>query len=229
MTKARTPAGGDLLHSEDASSSRHSTADGTGTDEHALLARLKIGDQEAFREAIVRFSPQMLGTARSIVGPAYAEDVVQDTWLVVLSKIDAFEGRAALSTWLATIVSNRAISYLRARFKEIDPMPASEEDSPGSDWFDAIGSWISPPTVWSAGSPEELLSADALQDCIDKHLDLMPDQQRLVLVMRDMQQRSYTDICNELEISPSNVRVLLHRGRLRLMNMVNGFQKSGTC
>jgi RNA polymerase sigma-70 factor (ECF subfamily) len=197
--------------------------------EHVLVARLKTGDQEAFREAVVRFSPQMLAIARSIVGPAQAEDIVQDSWLTFLSRIKRFEERAALATWLVRIVSNRAISHLRSRAREVSSTRSNEEGDPESVWFDESGRWATPPAVWSAGSPEELLSADELQDCIDKHLESMPDQQRLVLVMRDMQQLSFEDICNELGVSASNVRVLLHRGRLRLMNMVDGFQKTGTC
>jgi RNA polymerase sigma-70 factor (ECF subfamily) len=197
--------------------------------EHVLVARLKTGDQEAFREAILRFSPQMLAIARSIAGPAQAEDIVQDSWLTVLSRIKRFEERAALATWLVRIVSNRAISHLRSRAREVSPTQPNEERDPESAWFDESGRWATPPAVWSAGSPEELLSADELQGCIDKHLESMPDQQRLVLVMRDMQQLSFEDICNELGVSASNVRVLLHRGRLRLMNMVDGFQKTGTC
>jgi len=203
------------------------TADEANDDD--LVARLKRGDQDAFRQAIVRFSPRMLATARAIVGPTCAEDVVQDSWLAVLNKIQGFEERSALTTWLVRIVSNRAVSHLRSQSREVNPSPAHDDEAAGSDWFDESGRWSTPPPSWSEGSPEDLLSAEALHDCLDKHLHLMPDQQRLVLVMRDMEQQSYTDICNEMGLSASNVRVLLHRGRLRLMNMVNGFQKSGTC
>lgn len=197
-------------------------------DDAALVARLKLGDRDAFRHAVMLYSPQMLATARSIVGSAYAEDMVQESWLAVLSKIHKFEGRAALRTWLVRIVTNRAISHLRSRSREASP-PASGDGGPEADWFDDAGRWAVPPTSWSTGSPEELLNADSLQECLDKHLQLMPDQQRSVLVLRDMHQRSYEDICNELALSASNVRVLLHRGRLRLMKMVNGFQETGTC
>lgn len=197
------------------------------SDESALVERLKYGGRDAYREAILRYSPKMLAAARAIVGPADAEDVVQDTWITVLDKVGQFEGRAALGTWLLRIVSNRAISHLRAHAREVSP--SDRDDEPQSPWFDDSGRWRAPPTAWSAGSPEELLSADALQDCIDKHLQLMPEQQRLVVVMRDIQQQSYDEICNELRVSASNVRVLLHRGRLRLMTMVNGFQETGKC
>ncbi len=197
-------------------------------EEEALIAGLKAGDEAAYREAIARYSPQMIAAARSLVGTALAEDVVQDAWVTVLTKLDRFEGRAALSTWLIRIVSNRAISLLRARSREITP-PSDDSGDPASNWFDPQGRWRTPPAAWDTASPEDLLSAGALQDCIDKHLALMPEQQRLALVMREIGQQSYDDICNELEVSASNVRVLLHRGRLRLMAMINAFHETGTC
>ncbi|MFU8813822.1 MAG: RNA polymerase sigma factor [Pseudomonadales bacterium] len=209
------------------------TADGSSlTDafaaEQRLVQALQAGDHAAFREAVSRYSPQMLARARSIVGPANAEDVVQDTWIAAFRQIGGFEHRAALGTWLLSIVSNTSISLLRKRSKEVSP-PRHYDNEPEADWFDASGSWAAPPNVWEANSPEDLLIADALQDCIDKHLLLMSDSQREVLIKRDMQGDSFDSICNELALSASNVRVLLHRGRMRIMKMVDHFQDTGSC
>lgn len=196
--------------------------------EAELLAGLKAGDPEAFRVAVTRYSGPMLATARAIVGPANAEDIVQDAWLAAYRQIGGFEGRAALGTWLQRIVANRAISHLRSRAREsVDPDPAADE--PETAWFDRRGHWKAPRITWDCSSPEDLLAADALQDCIDKHLELMPANQRQVLVMRDMQALPVDDICNELAVSASNVRVLLHRARVRLMKMVDHFQVTGSC
>ena len=170
----------------------------------------------------------MLATARAIAGPANAEDIVQDAWLTVFERIDSFEGRSSFKTWLQRIVANRAISYLRSRSREVS-QTGTEEDVSVSDWFDATGSWASPPTGWHGDSPDALLAAEDLQDCIDKHLQEMPDNQRSVLVLRDMQQMEFAEICNELNLSASNARVLLHRGRMRLMKMVNYFEETGSC
>jgi RNA polymerase sigma-70 factor (ECF subfamily) len=74
-----------------------------------------------------------------------------------------------------------------------------------------------------------LLTADELEDCFDKHLQLLPDKQRSALVMRDMQDMAFEEICETLEVSAPNVRVLLHRARLRLVAMVNRFQETGRC
>lgn len=193
-----------------------------------LVSALQAGDRAAFEQAVIRYSPTMLATARAIVGAAHAEDIVQDAWIAVHRQITGFEQRAALGTWLNRIVSNRAISFLRAHAREVQQNARSDEE-PDANWFDTQGRWTAPPRSWDAASPDDLLSADALQACIDKHLQLMPDSQRQVMVMRDMQEQSFDDICNDLGLTASNARVLLHRARLRLMKMVDHFQETGTC
>jgi len=204
-------------------------SDGTSTDtEQDLLRRLRDGDRNAYREAVERYSPRMLWTARRIVGQDQAEDIVQDAWISVLTNLDGFEGRCTLGTWLVRIATNRAISHVRSTSREVK-LGSDGDGTSNVDWFDEKGRWATPPDVWDAGSPDELLSAGLLQDCIDKHLELMPENQRAVVIMRDMEQESFDDICNALNLSASNARVLLHRGRLRLLDMINGFQKTGAC
>ncbi|MDZ7670930.1 MAG: RNA polymerase sigma factor [Gammaproteobacteria bacterium] len=215
------PRAGEGADSSTNNSTRH-------TDEAALVAQLQAGDQEAYRTAVAKYSPRMLATARAIVGPAQAEDVVQEAWVTVFRQIGKFEQRSALSTWLQRIVANGAISHLRKQKKEASS-DTSQEQPPDADWFDSRGRWVNPPVAWDTSTPDDLLTAADLQDCIDKHIALMSDQQRQVLVMRDMQSQSFDDICNDLGVTASNVRVLLHRGRTRLMKMVDHFQETGTC
>jgi RNA polymerase sigma-70 factor, ECF subfamily len=205
-----------------------SSTDNNFSDEISLVAGLRAGQREAFRFAVGRYSAQMLAAARAIVGPANAEDIVQDAWLTVFKQIDGFEHRAALGTWLQRIVSNRAISHLRAHAREVAP-PVAEGSEPDADWFDSAGNWANPPRSWDMASPDDLLTAADLQDCIDKHLQLMPEAQREVIVMRDMQDQGFDEICNSLAVTTSNARVLLHRARLRLMKMVDHFQETGAC
>lgn len=209
-------------------SSKASTTTPPGATEEDLLHRLRQGERRAYREAVELYSPKMLGAARRIVGPDQAEDIVQDAWISVLANLQKFEGRSALGTWLIRITTNRAISYVRSNAREVS-LETESDGAPNVDWFDERGRWATPPSMWDAGTPDELLSAGLLQDCIEKHMQLMPENQRAVVVMRDMQQRSFEEICNELALSTSNARVLLHRGRLRLLDMINGYQKTGAC
>jgi RNA polymerase sigma-70 factor, ECF subfamily len=198
------------------------------SNDRALVDALQRGDRQAFRAAVIRFSPRMLATARAIVGPAHAEDVVQDAWLAAFRQIGSFEHRAALSTWLTRIVSNRAISHLRAHAREVTT-PGHGNGEASDDWFDPSGHWSNPLQAWYAEAPEDLLSAEALQECIDAHLLRMPEAQRQVIVMRDLQSHGFEEICRELGLSAANARVLLHRARLRLAKMVNHFQETGAC
>jgi RNA polymerase sigma-70 factor, ECF subfamily len=198
------------------------------SDEAELVSRLRAGNQDAYRQAVARYSPRMLATARAIVGQAHADDIVQDAWVTVFRQIDRFEQRSALATWLQRIVTNGAISHLR-RHKKETTLDTVGDEAPEADWFDHRGNWANPPAAWDIASPDDLLNASDLQECIDKHIESMTDTQRQVLVMRDMQTLSFDDICNDLDLTASNVRVLLHRARTRLMKMVNHFQETGTC
>jgi len=174
----------------------------------------------------------MLATARRIVGDADAEDLVQESWLAAHNQIGGFEGRAQLGSWLCRIVSNRAISALRKRPREqsLDTRLRGETRSdPAAAWFDDTGHWIVSPTLWDPGTPEQLLDEQELQRCLDHHLDKMPDNQRQMVMLRDIYGSDFTEICNAAGLSASNARVLLHRGRLRLMAMVDHFQETGTC
>ena len=200
----------------------------TKDNETSLIEGLRNGQRDSFEIAVSRYSGAMLATARAIVGPAHAEDVVQDAWLTVFRRIGSFERRASLKSWLQRIVINRAISILRARPKEVS-QSTEGTDSATPDWFDSSGRWSSAPTAWHFDSPDALLAAGDLKDCIDKHIQQMPDSQRSVLVLRDMQQLSFEEICNEMDLSASNVRVLLHRARMRLMSMIDHFEETGTC
>lgn len=199
----------------------------TVVDEIQLIEGLKSGDRGSFRYAVDHYSPAMLVTARAIVGVSQAEDIVQEAWLSVFQRISGFERRASLRTWLQRVVANRAISYLRANGEKFDSIlpDGSIESGPFRD----NGSWASSPILWHSDSPEALLSADKLRDCIDRQLEEMNEVQRSVLVMRDMNDMSFAEICNALALSASNARVLLHRGRMRLMKMVDKYQETGAC
>jgi len=205
-----------------------STDNDTRPREEALVAELRQGSRSAFRRAVAEYSGAMLATAASIAGTANAEDIVQDAWLVVYRKIDSFEGRAGFGTWLQRIVINRAISITRKTSRE-QSLPETTFGEILSARYSDDGDWRSPPPAWHTSSADELLTASELQDCLDKHLSRMPEQQRTALVLRDMHGLAFDEICNMLDITATNARVLAHRGRLRLMTMVDKFEETGIC
>lgn len=197
-----------------------------------LVDRLIARDNAAFRIAVARYSGPMLATARAVDAGPLAEDVVQDAWLAALQALPSFEHRASLKTWLQRIVANKAISRLRSQREFAAGAMTLElsEDGTTQGWFDARGHWVKAmPPAWHNDSPDALLQSHVLQECLDKHLGLLPAQQRDVVALRDLQGMELDDICQVVNVSAANVRVLLHRARLKLVSMVNHYEATGEC
>jgi RNA polymerase sigma-70 factor (ECF subfamily) len=179
-----------------------------------LLARLRAGDEQAFVALVARHHAAMLRLASSFVSSgAVAEEVVQDTWVGVLRGIDGFAGRSSFRTWLLRILVNRARSTSVRERRSVavgDAGPVVD-----SSRFDASGAWMSPPQHWIEDS-EDRMQAQALAGHIRKTLGELPERQREVVVLRDVDGLSSREVCEVLEISDANQRVLLHRGRSHL-------------
>jgi RNA polymerase sigma-70 factor (ECF subfamily) len=180
----------------------------------ALLTRLQEGDEEAFLTLVGRHQGTMLRLARSFVGSsAVAEEVVQDTWIAVLRGIDKFAGRSSFKTWLLRILVNRAKTTGVREDRSIaigDPGPAVD-----SARFDASGGWMAPPQHWIEDSDDRLL-AESVAEELRAALDGLPGRQREVVLLRDVDGLTSEEVCEVLDISEGNQRVLLHRGRSRL-------------
>jgi RNA polymerase sigma-70 factor (ECF subfamily) len=159
----------------------------------------------------------MVRLARSIVGAARAEEVVQEAWIKVLAALPTFELRSSLRVWLMRILRNEAISLLRKDRRS----PETETDDALDDRFAPDGSWRTPPAIWSLDTPEALLASKEMQDVLNRALEALPELQRTVLTLKDIEDLSFDEICNVLEISASNARVLLHRARRRLWAAVD--------
>ncbi|WP_328186434.1 RNA polymerase sigma factor [Marinobacter sp. OP 3.4] len=199
------------------------------TDEGRLVTALQAGDQMAFRHAVRNYSPGMLAVARYYLDHSSAEDVVQETWVNVVEAIKKFEGRSGLKTWLHRIVANRCKNRLRTANREVSS-ELGEELEPGiADRFQAGGRWATPPKLRFEEDAESLMENGALSDCLDKHLSALPEQQRSAVMLYEAHQHKADDVCNILDISASNLRVLLHRARQKIYLMVETFQETGEC
>jgi len=206
----------------------HNEADATDID------ALRRGDHAAFTRLVARHHRRLLIIARAIVGDAWAEEVVQEAWISVHRALPKFEGRSSLQTWLCTIVRNEARTRLgkEARYVSLDTFSeGSHEDTLRALnlSFRGDGHWQGAPPDWHVDSPLALLENTQLQHCIERTLERLSADQRAVFTLRDLQQMALEDICNILELSNSNVRVLLHRARLTLMQVINRYQETGTC
>ncbi len=155
----------------------------------------------------------MVRLASTFVPAAAAEEVVQDTWLVVLRGIDRFEGRSSLRTWLMRILVNRARTT-GAKERRTSPM-ADVERAVDPNRFDHNGAWAVPPLPW-VEQADDRLAADAAGPLMRSALHELPSLQRQVVALRDVDGLTSREVCDVLEISEGNQRVLLHRGRSRL-------------
>jgi RNA polymerase sigma-70 factor, ECF subfamily len=183
-----------------------------------LLARLRAGDEQAFVTLVRRHHATMLSLdAGYVPSMAVAEEVVQDTWLGVLRGIGGFEGRSSVRTWLFRILVNRARTAGARERRSVaigDAGPAVDRSR-----FDATGHWALPPERW-VEEADDRLDAAKLAGQLRSAINELPDRQREVVMLRDVDGLSSDEVCSVLEISESNQRVLLHRGRSRLRQML---------
>jgi RNA polymerase sigma-70 factor (ECF subfamily) len=191
-------------------------------DEAALLTALRAGDEAAFARLVDTHTPALLRAARTYVrSHEIAEEVVQETWIALIKGIDKFEGRSSLRTWLFAVMINiakaRGIRERReaetalAAFSggTVDPalFRGPQEEWPG-DWKN----WKEYPRAFPE-TPEGSVLADELVAVAQAELDRLPDRQRMVVSLRDMLGFDSAEVCELLDISVANQRVLLHRGR----------------
>ena len=180
-----------------------------------LLDGLRAGDEKAFRSLVGRYHTRLLRLAESLVPTrAVAEEVVQDTWLGVVRGVDRFEGRSSVKTWLFRILVNRAKS---AGAREVRSAPL--EGDLLADCFDGSGAWVTPPEPWADAVEAQIVAADMAQR-VKACLPELPASQRQVLVLRDIEGIDAGDVCALLGVTAGNQRVLLHRARARLREML---------
>ena len=194
-------------------------------EEADLLAAVRAGDEDALGELLSRHGPAMLRVARMHVrDQAIAEEVVQETWLALLRGIDGFEGRSSLRTWIFRVLANRAktravrehrsvpFSALIATDAAAGEPAVDPERFLGLDDPEYPYHWASPPRDW----PEHRLLADEIRELVGDAIAELPDSQREVIRLRDVDGWSSEEVIEALEISEGNQRVLLHRARSRV-------------
>ncbi len=208
--------GKDDVDEETASEARASA------DDLALVQRLVAGDEAAFTSLVDRYHARLLRLATTFVSDrTAAEEVVQDTWIGVINGLPAFEGRSALKTWIFRILTNRAKTR---GVRDARSVPFSALANPESEHEPAVdparfqpnGMWADPPHRWDDDTPEKLLMRQEAVRRLKEDIAQLPPNQRAVVTLRDIEGLGSDEVCNILEISETNQRVLLHRARSKL-------------
>lgn len=199
--------------------------------EHTLIQGLREDDASAWPEAMRRFGGAMLAAARAI-SAAHADDAVQEAWIAAHRSIGSFAGRSGLKTWLVRISINQTYNQLRQRAKEVSLDGLGNDQDPLANAFIERGGrthWATQFQPWTDDNPQALLESHVLKECLDHHLQDLPEGQQLALTLKDIEGLSAKEICNTLGISPSNFRVLLHRARMKIFTMVSHYEETGEC
>lgn len=189
-----------------------------------LLAALRSGDELAFSDLVERLHHSLVRLARLYVADNAAEDVAQETWLALLRGLDGFEGRASLKTWLFRVLVNRArtraardartVSFsnlVHAETETIEPAVSPDRFRGAEDRWP--GHWLVRPV---SALPEQQLLADELHAHIRAAVAQLPPAQREVVTLRDINGLGADEVCEVLELTDANQRVLLHRGRSKV-------------
>jgi RNA polymerase sigma-70 factor, ECF subfamily len=193
--------------------------------EQRLVQRLRDGDEQAFTSLVEEYGPSMLRVARLYVRDrAVAEEVVQETWLAVLNGVGSFEGRSTLKTWIFRILANRAktraeregrtvpLSALAAADAEAGELSVPAERFFGLDHPRVPYHWATPPRSW----PQERVLERETLELIRDTIRALPEMQREVIRLRDVEGWSAEEVAQMLDISDGNQRVLLHRARSKV-------------
>lgn len=189
--------------------------------EEDMIERLRAGDAACFARVVADLTGMLRRVARGYLKEeALVEEVVQDTWESVVRAIDRFEGRSSFRTWVCSILVNRALTIAKrdARMPRVAVDDATEHDAAA---FDAEGSWACPPRSWGTGSPANLAANKQVMEHVSRALEQLPPRQREVVTLRDVYGWTSAEVCEALGLSEINQRVLLHRGRAGMRELLD--------
>src|SRR3954465_7704859 len=194
-----------------------------------IVAALRRGNQAVFAELVDAYSPGLLRMAQMYVRDrAVAEEVVQETWIGVLRGIDRFEGRSSLKTWVYRILMNTAKTRGQRESRSVPFSAAAGAGEPSGGparFLDAdhrfAGGWMLGPSEWQ--TPEEELLQGETRDAILEAIEQLPESQRVVITMRDVEGFPPEEVSEALGITDGNQRVLLHRARSKVRRAIESY------
>ncbi|MDO8284225.1 MAG: sigma-70 family RNA polymerase sigma factor [Rhodoferax sp.] len=183
-----------------------------------------------FEQQIVALQDYLLKFARlQLRNDAWAEDAVSETVLAALAKPQSFGNRSQLKTWLVGILKHKVVDALRHHHREVSGLDDSEDAQ--ADPLDAIafkvdGHFAEQPADW--GNPEQQTSSQQFFEILEACASKLPASQGRLFLMREWLELSSEEICKELQLTPTNLYVQLHRARLRLRECLelNWFMKA---
>lgn len=207
--------------------------------DQVMASRLRAGDEAAFREMVAEYGGRLSRLARGFSrNDAVIEEAVQETWLAVIRGINGFEGRAPLRTWIFGVLVNQArrLAVREHRHAQVARGDHPEGESPwsradkedGEPGMGRNGMWVEPPAPWGLQNPESAILSKETLRVLEIALADLPETQRQVVLLRDVEGLGSEEVCNILSISDTNQRVLLHRGRVRVRRALDRYIREGS-
>lgn len=193
------------------------------------VSALRDKDPAAVRALVARHHGSLVALADTIVrNRSLAEDIAQETWIAVMGSIADFDGRSQLSTWIIAILLNKARTQARREGRYVALAVEDDGDFRPVDpsRFSADGHWIDPPSSFDGLTPEREFAGRQLWRHVRAAIEALPPAQKAVIVLRDVEGRSAEETCTHLGLSAENQRVLLHRARARLRQLVETLERS---
>lgn len=147
-----------------------------------------------------------------------ARDFVQDTFLAAAEKLDTFKGNSSPKTWLFSILNHKIIDHYRKKVNR----PVSLENQAFTSFFDGNEGWNKNqiPQKWQNEDDDHLLDNDEFNKVLAKCLDALPEQWSICVKLKYLIEKKGEEICQELEITPSNFWQIVHRAKLRLRDCI---------
>ena len=180
-------------------------------DKSINLDALKQGDQVELVRMVDLYSDSIYRVAlRMLNNPADAEDVLQETFIKAFRALPGFEERSSLSTWLYRIAVNESLMFLRKQKPEV---AVAEDDFIDNNEFDSFPAFQI--LDWCCLPEDDFMTAET-HEILDRSIKLLPENLRLVFILRDIEGLSIHDTAETLNISESNVKTRLLRARLKL-------------
>ena len=174
-----------------------------------------MSDALDFAAQVQALRPQLLRFARSqLRNDAWAEDAVSDTLLAALEKPGSFAGRSQLKTWLVGVLKHKVVDQLRRHTREATVLSTEDGEDLDESLTEGRRHWRDKPADW--GNPEAAFGQRQFFEVLEACMDHLPATQGRVFMMREWLELSTDEICQELQVTPTNLWVLLHRARMRL-------------
>jgi RNA polymerase sigma-70 factor (ECF subfamily) len=192
-------------------------------DEDRLVSQLRAGEEEAFEAVVTHYQETLIRMAmRYVANRATAEEVVQETWIAVMSGLNRFERRSSLHAWICAILIHKAKDrgVREKRQKVFSDFKLETDDWSGEinlSRFRPCKEWPGPAEfsqhLWDDQTPEKLLASREATACMWHAIETLPTHQKEVLMLRDVQGIHTIEVCQQLKISETNFYVRLHRAR----------------